>query len=329
MAALVYEGLMNPSAQATATISTGDGTLLSLNRHGRSDAGSAVILCHGFIQNARSWHVPSRSLIEALTSDGHAVYAVNLRGRDFGERAVAARLTHDLKDLVDEDGVAIVDAVAARHRRIAWVGHSMGGLIGASLPADTAQKLRALSVIGTPLTPGRARLRRRRLMRAMILFGRTMGNRGVPFDGRRYGLGFLAGQRLMDHPISAYTPLPLWRPGSLSAADLQHTLTTAFDTDSHHVFADLIDMIVSGGARAGRLPLRERLALSTAPLLAIGGTSDALAPADTVEALMRQTSSSSKRFIAVDAGHIDLLIGEAAPTTVWTPLRDFLRTQLR
>ena len=320
---------MNPASQATATITTADGTLMSLIRHGDASAPSAVILCHGFIQNARAWSVPSRSLIDALVSDGHAVYAINLRGRDFGERAVRAKVDHDLKVTVDEDGVAAVTAVTARHKNVAWVGHSMGGLIGATLPGDTARRLRAVVTVGTPLTPGRPALRKRAVILALSAFGRRLGKRGIPFDGRRYGQGLLVGQRFMDHPVSTYTPLPLWRPGSFADADLRHTLTHAFDNDSHHVFADLVDMLASGGARAGRLPVRERLQLVTAPMLAIGGTFDTLAPADTVEALLLQTSSSSKQFVQVDAGHIDLIIGAAAPSAVWAPMRVFLTQHLR
>jgi len=320
---------MNPASQATATITTADGTLMSLIRHGDASASSAVILCHGFIQNARAWSVPSRSLIDALVSDGHAVYAINLRGRDFGERKARARIDHDLKVTVDEDAVAAVDAVAARHKHVAWVGHSMGGLIGATLPVDTARRLRAVVAVGTPLTPGRPRLRNRAVVTALTAFGRRLGKRGIPFDGRRYGQGFLVGQRLLDHPASTYTPLPLWRPGSFADADLRHTLTHAFDNDSHHVLADLVDMMASGGARAGRLPVRERLQLVTAPMLAIGGTDDTLAPADTVAALLQQTSAPSKQFVKVDAGHIDLIIGAAAPSAVWAPTRAFLTQHLR
>ena len=319
---------MNPASRATATISTGDGTLLSLTRHGDAGASAAVILCHGFIQNARAWSVPSRSLIEALCAEGHAVYAVNLRGRDLGERGLRGKVHHDLKDTVDEDAVAIVAAVAARHHKVAWVGHSMGGLIGATLPNDTARRLRAVAVIGTPLIPGRKQLRQRAVVTALTAFGRAMGKRGVPFDGQRYGLSFVVGRRFFEHPLAKYTPLPLWMPGSFSDADLRHTLTHAFDTDSHHVFADLLDMIGTAGARAGRLPVRERLQLLTAPMLAIGGTNDALAPADTVEALLQQTASRAKRFIEVKAGHIDMIVGAAAPTTVWAPLRAFLSEHL-
>ncbi|HEY1097534.1 MAG TPA: alpha/beta fold hydrolase, partial [Myxococcota bacterium] len=269
---------MNPAAQATSTITAADGTLLSLIRHGTADAKSAVVLAHGFIQNARAFSVPSRSLVDALVADGHAVYAINLRGRGLGDPAT--RVSHDLKDTVDNEGVAVVDAVAARHKHVGWVGHSMGGIIGATLPVDSARRLKALVTIGAPLTPGRAPLRRRAVVSALSTLGRTLGARGVPFDGRRYALGFLVGRRFMEHPLSTYAPVPLWKPGSLSDADLRHTLVTAFDTDSHHVLADLADMIGSQGARAGRLPVRERLQASLAPLLAIAGRDDALAPVD-------------------------------------------------
>lgn len=319
---------MIPMSQATTTLTADDGTLLSLTRHGNGDAPSAVLLCHGFIQNSRAWNVPSRSFIDALVEDGHAVYAVNLRGRTLG--AAPGPLSHDLKDTVDNDAVALVDAVRGRHARLAWVGHSMGGLIGSTLNVDTARHLNAVVAIGTPLVPGRSPLHHRPITFPLMQFGRSMGRRKIAFDGAAYAKSFVVGRQLMDHPLPAtLAPLPLWHAGAFSNdADLRYTLENAFDADSHHVFADLVDMIASKGARAGRLPVRERLQLVTAPMLAIGGRHDALAPAETVEALLAGTNSRAPKFVAVDAGHIDLLVGDAAPSTVWAPTRAFLREHL-
>jgi pimeloyl-ACP methyl ester carboxylesterase len=306
-------------APAVTTIFCEDRTPLSLCRYGDDDARAAVILLHGFIQNAAAWSVPSRSLVHTLVDAGYAVYPFNLRGRDGGV------VRHDLLTAVDEDAAAVVHAVADRHERVAFVGHSMGGLIGASLPPRAAQKLAAVAVLGSPLFPGRPILHRRPVTTSLWTFGRGMGFSGRAFDGPRYARAFVAGRKLLDGAMSRALPLPLWRPGSFADDnDLRHTLENAFAFDSHHVLADLIDMVRTSGVSAGRLPIARRLQEMTAPLLAIAGDVDALAPPDSVRALVQRTASRDKRFLEVSAGHIDLVVGDSAPSLVWGPLTSFL-----
>ena len=307
------------------TIACRDGTTLPLWRVGSRRASRAIILCHGFVQNAQAWSVPSRSLSTYLHSnnDDVAVYLMEVRGR----RSATAH--HDLLTTVDQDAVAVVDAVAARHARVAWVGHSMGGLIGAALPPPAADRLAALCVLGSPLLPGRTALHGRAVISSLLRFGRAMGARGYAFDGARYARGFVVGRRLLDTPVATLTPLPLWRPGSfVDDADLHHTLAHAFANDSHDVFADLIDLVRTNGVHAGRLPMTARLQGLRAPLLAIAGTVDALAPPDSVHALYARAGSANKTFLEVNAGHIDLVVGDDAPRTVWGPLREFLDEHL-
>ena len=328
------------------TIACRDGTTLPLWRVGSRRASRAIILCHGFVQNAHAWSVPSRSLSTYLHSGGRdpgarsavepgghrhhddaddnvAVYLMEVRGR----RSATAH--HDLLTTVDQDAVAVVDAVAARHARVAWVGHSMGGLIGAALPPPAADRLAALCVLGSPLLPGRTALHGRAVISSLLRFGRAMGARGSAFDGARYARGFVVGRRLLDTPVATLTPLPLWRPGSfVDDADLHHTLAHAFANDSHDVFADLIDLVRTNGVHAGRLPMTARLQGLRAPLLAIAGTVDALAPPDSVHALYARAGSANKTFLEVNAGHIDLVVGDDAPRTVWGPLREFLDEHL-
>ncbi len=325
------------------TIACRDGTALPLWRVGSRHASRAIILCHGFVQNAHAWSVPSRSLSTFLHTDGKdvgavagttandanaddddlAVYLMELRGR----RSRTAH--HDLLTTIDEDAAAVVEAVAARHARVGWVGHSMGGLIGAALPAHVAARLSAVAVLGSPLFPGRTFLHRRAVISTLVRFGRSMGALGRAFDGAGYARGFVAGRRVLDTRAGAITPLPLWRPGSFGDdADLRHTLGHAFASDSHDVFADLIDLVRTNGVHAGRLPMTARLQGLRAPLLAIAGTVDALAPPDAVHALFARAGSPDKAFLEVNAGHIDLVIGDDAPRTVWGPLREFLAQHL-
>jgi len=313
--------LMPTMSPSVTTVACPDGTILSLPRYGRSDADVGVILCHGFIQNSAAFAVPSRSLVEFLVEAGFAVYPIDLRGR------ANARVTHDLLQTIDHDARAIVTAVRARHRRVAWVGHSMGGLIGAALTDGGAD---ALVVIGSPLMPGRSVLHQASSLRTVIAYGRARGARGQPFPGKQYAQGFVRGRRVLDGRAGAFTPLPLWRPGSYARdEDLRFTLENAFANDSHNVMADLVELVVTRGERGGRVMLNGRLAVQSAPTLAIVGTDDALAPPDTARALLDRIAARHRALREVRAGHIDLLTGDAAPVAVWRPLSAFIDEHLR
>jgi pimeloyl-ACP methyl ester carboxylesterase len=312
------------------TVACGDGTVLPLHRFDGGDGARAVVLCHGFIQNASAWSVPRHSFIDFLVDAGVTVYTIELRGRSHRSHA-----PHDLLATVEHDAATVVAAVRARgHRQVAWVGHSMGGLIGCALggldPAtdDAAlpdHHLDAVVAIGSPLLPGRSFLHHRVVIGGIVGFGRAMGRLGLPFEGARYAKGFVRARRILDTPLAYATPLPLWKPGAFADdRDLLHTLSSSFASDSHDVLADLVDLVDTVGQRAGRLSMNDHLARLRAPLLAIAGTFDALAPPDSVHALYARARSPLKRFLEVDAGHIDLVVGDRAPALVWRPIVRFL-----
>ena len=89
---------------------------------------------------------------------------------------------------------------------------------------------------------------------------------------------------------------------------------------------DLVDTV---GQRAGRLSMNAHLARLRAPLLTIAGSVDALAPPDSVHALYARAASPTKQFLEVDAGHIDLVVGDRAPALVWRPITRFLDDALQ
>jgi alpha-beta hydrolase superfamily lysophospholipase len=128
-------GVSSPvSGPVVTTVACGDGTVLPLHRFGDVAGARAVVLCHGFIQNASAWSVPRHSFIDFLVDAGFTVYTVELRGR--GHKSVAP---HDLLATVEHDAAAVVAAIRARgHRQVAWVGHSMGGLNGCALEIGRA-----------------------------------------------------------------------------------------------------------------------------------------------------------------------------------------------
>ena len=310
---------MGAAPSAVRSVPTSDGSATVITSYGDPKASSGVVLCHGFIQNASAWAVPSRSLIEALVDDGHAVHALALRGRE------GLRSQHDLLDYVDEDVPTVLRLLAEQHHQLSWVGHSMGGLIGVGLDAPVRDLLRRVVVLGAPLIPGRRILRQAGLARPFRSLGRLLGARGRPFAGGAYGRGFVRTRAILERFPG--WPFHLWRPGSFADdADLQAILANGFADDSYAVLADLADLIITNGTRAGRLPMTARLRGMSAPLLAIAGADDALAPPASVEALLKRCGSQQKQWLVVDAGHIDLIVGDIAPEQVWRPIRSFLAT---
>lgn len=306
-----------------------DGTSLHVERSWNDDvdaaSADAVVLCHGFVQNRRSFESPRRSLLATLRAAGAVVWVIELRGRD------GRRPSHGLHEYADLDAPAVIAAARARHARVAWIGHSMGGLVGALTPE--AASLAALVTLGSPLFPGPPRLHA--LGRGLIGPARAAHRRGIPFAGTRWGALLWHMRRALDvERLPA--PVRLWAPGELDEEALAAMLRGSFADDSHAVFADLLELLATDAQRAGQIPVAERLARLRTPLLAVAGGSDDLAPPAGTRPLFERAGSRDKHWLEIgrgtskaSLGHIDLVVGDRAPALVWQPTLAFLRRHLR
>lgn len=314
-------------------IRTDDGHVVDAWRSWRVDRGGdverrgAVVLCHGFVQNRGAFEGRTVSMVRHLRDEGWAVWSVEMRGR-----ACADRAAHCFAEYVEHDAPAVIREVAGLHPRVAWIGHSMGGLIGVALDEPARAALAAVVAIGAPLLPAHHELLRpERLVRLALPLTRRVAASGRPFKGRRYGKALYALSRLLDHPAASF-PLQVWAPGSMDREDLFHALTETFCDDSFGAFNDLVDLALTRGERAGRVPVGERLRSLTTPLLVVGADRDGLAPLGATRPLYERAGSACKEFVEVSArttgapvGHVDLLIGRRAPTIVWPHVDAFLR----
>ncbi len=313
------------SAPQLLSVRTRDGTMLDVDHHpapkSAPRAGErAVILCHGIIQNRKAFEVPSFSVPQLLNAAGCDVYSVDMRGRDGGTRSGSGS-RHDFASYVDEDAVAIVEFAGDRHDQVFWVGHSMGGLIGVTMPTPRVSGVVALA---SPLLPGTQALRALSVDKRLMQLSRFTANRGVAFPGKAYSKAFVLLRRALDRGLVPF-PLPLWRPGSFADdVDLAYALEEGFADDGHRVLADLCELGVSNGVTAGRVAFSDRLRAFSQPLLCIAGSVDALAPPDSVHALFSRAGSVDKEFVEVDAGHIDVVLGVVARSVVWPTVIGFL-----
>ena len=114
------------SSDATsASVVSWDGLRLRYDRHGEP-AGAATIFAHGFGQTRHAWTATASALAAA---GGHAITA---DGRGHGDSGWASGGRY-----VFEDFIADVPVLAAAGgNRPAWVGASMGGLLGMVAEAE-------------------------------------------------------------------------------------------------------------------------------------------------------------------------------------------------
>jgi pimeloyl-ACP methyl ester carboxylesterase len=324
-------------------VEASDGAVLDVHRTVNDDVADespAVIVCHGFVQNRLAFESETRSMLAHLRDAGFVVYVVELRGREapvvrFGTalvrpRTSAAALTaHGLHEYSDVDAAAVVDAVRARgHHRIGWIGHSMGGLVGALLPPRQRDLVDAVATIGAPLFAGPASLHKIVPGEAAVKAARAAHARGFVFEGRRWSGILFAMRRLLDVPAFP-APLRIWAPGSLDKQELAFTLKRSFADDSWAVFADMIELVVTDGERAGQIAAGRRLRDFDRPLLVVAGEADDLAPPLGARPLFSRAGSRDKQYLLTSAGHIDLLLGDNAPHDVWDPIVRFLQRSLR
>lgn len=287
----------------------------------------AVLVCPGFIQNRKAFELPGRSFLDHLVDAGFEVYALELvkHVRHEGE---------GLAHYADRAAASALEHVLSRHPSAAWLGHSMGGLIGAGLPPHLSARLAAMVSIGAPLKPGLGIAAARGIEELFARVGGTLGKRGLDFRGTRVAALFSAGMPILDHPLARY-PLQVWAPRHLTPEELRWSLENSFIEDSWGALSDMMELAMTDGERAGWLRLGERLRALRPPLLVIAADRDGLAPQRATRPLFERAGSPDKRWLEVGRattgvpfGHIDLLVGRHAPAHVWRPTVEFLREHL-
>jgi pimeloyl-ACP methyl ester carboxylesterase len=294
---------------------------------GGPDKLDAIVLCPGLIQNRYSFEAPTRSLPAYLMERRQCVYVVEPHGR----HADAGGPRDDsFIDVVEHDVAPQLEDLLRRHPKVAWLGHSLGGLIGLALPPAVSQRLSAMITVGTPLLPAVGVLGRRPVNKLAVAVSRQLHRRELPLSGRFFGGAFRAFKPLMNTRGMRY-PLQIYAPGSMHPLDLDFFLKHSWAQDSFGLVGDLLELLVNDGTTAGGLPVGEHLRELQTPLLVLGGDLDGLAPPPAVEALYERAGSAEKRLRIFNRkdddcafGHMDLLIGKAAPRVVWPAIAAFL-----
>jgi pimeloyl-ACP methyl ester carboxylesterase len=315
-------------------VETNDGVRVALARLRPAPdgpAGGAPVLCvHGVACNGRTFDFgPGRSLGRTLAAAGFDVYLLDLRGAGASDRP--RRWAFGFFDYVERDVPAVLAAIKARTgaRRVLWVGHSMGGLIGfehlAAVDGRGAADLAALVAIGSPLNLVGTRADLRALARLMPLVRALTPVVPLGFVTRL--LSPWAG-RLRTYPETLFV-----NPAQTPGAVLRHFMVEVVHDVSRRVLDELVARLLRDRSATGRPmeAVREGLARSPVPTLVLAGAADHIAPLAACDlGAQRRACDHTWLELSVQAGapfdfgHLDLVVGDAAPTHVYAPVVSFL-----
>lgn len=287
-------------------------------------SGQAVMLVHGMSANHYNWdYRPEVSLAWWLQQRGWDVWIPGLRG-DEGTTAPSKKAgrnwifdDHALLDLP-----AALDVIREHtgQQQVVWIGHSMGGMLLYAALSAYPERIRAGVAIASPgqftvLPP------LKKLLRG-----------GGPALGRHGRVPVETFMRLMS-PLGRMAP----GMGKISLrANMDPGLVRGL---SGHALSDLpraMTQEVVTWLRAGTLTRADgatpwiRAESPAVPVLLLAGSADWIAPAADVVAVCGTLPDCESRVLGPDGGqphdygHVDLVLGRDAETTVYPIVEDWL-----
>lgn len=291
-----------------------------------------VVLCHGLGNN----HVimefrAEQSLARFLSAAGFEVYSLDLRGAGDTRPPDEGPSEATIDDHAQVDVPALVEAVCkhAGVEQVAWVGHSLGGVVGLIAASTTLRdRFAAIATIGTPVffkVPAEARLLIK-LARWISVWGRF--DTGVmrylaPFGGR------FAAPEITQRTINLRNMDPL---------QLRYLMANAFAPLWRGVLGQLDDWIEHDVFRSadGKVDYREAVAQLKQPMLVIGGTVDQLTPPDVTRQYYELLTSPRRELVifgqsyghSAEYGHGDLMVGKNVHRELYPVVAEFLAKAL-
>jgi predicted alpha/beta hydrolase len=311
---------------------TPDGWRLALHRYRARPGGSGmpVLLCAGYGCNRHFVDSDEPySLARFLARQGFDVWPVELRGRGLSQPTRACRRpgAWTFDDLARIDvPTALAYVAEATGRRVAWVGHSMGGLV-------------LYACLGT-----------RPDVASLVAAGVTVAS-PVRFPGTNRSLAARFGEALLNVPLGDVVPQrlvigALWHlvgpsqlaigmnPANVDRHIVGRTLRRAMSDVSRHKLKQLARWALEGEFLSVDRTTDYRAALAnvTTPLLIAAGSADRIATPEAVRLALEYLPSGVADYAefgrahgaGVDFGHVDLILGRAAPAKVFPVLGRWL-----
>jgi predicted alpha/beta hydrolase len=326
---------VNQKARAYG-VPTPDGWMLALHRYQpAAPASGAVLLCSGYSCNRHFIDFDERhSLARFLARRGFDAWVVELRGRGMSRPCAGNsrpwRWTFD--DLAQTDVPCAIRFVQKQvgHRRLCWVGHSMGAMVQYAHLGTAARDEwpAAIVTLASPVVfPAAASALLQRIGNALL---------ALPFFDlvpQRAALGVLW------HLVGRTRALEIgMNPQNIDRRVVGTALRRAIGNPSRLKLQQLARWSADGAftSHDRAIDYRERLCDVDIPALVVAGGMDRLAPPECVAPAYEQFANSGKRFIVLDRahgfgndyGHVDIVLGRNAPDEVFPLLADWIAATL-
>lgn len=313
-------------------VPTTDGWALALHRYHVPAAGApAVILCAGYGCNRHFIDFDERySLARYLARRGFDAWVVELRGRGMSHplRGCQHPKSWTFDDLVRIDVPAAVQFVQQRvgHRRLCWIGHSMGGMViyaYLGLARDEGLLAAAVTLAAPVSFPPMASQLTRQLGELLL---------ALPFPERipqRAVLGVLW------HLVGRTRALDIgMNPNNVDRALVGVALRRSICNVPRAKLRQLSAWALRGAFAScdGTIDYRQNLRHVHTPVLAVAGACDRLAPPENVGIAHDLLASARKRLVVLgraqhfstDYGHVDSVFGRQAPDEVYPQIADWV-----
>lgn len=297
---------------------TRDGWSLGLGRHRPVGKGRRppVLFVHGIAMNRQAFDfaVDGYSMARYVANAGFDAFTLDLRGHGRSRRGPTRFWTLD--DYLEEDLPAALDLVAERTGEpdVVLVGHSQGALLSLVAASIYPERVRAVVALAPPFRyDRRGRLKNLLSLRhyPMATHFRTFMQMLAPFvGGWKPKLALLSvNMENVDRPV-------MCRLMTNGLEDLQRGVV-----DQFAAFAEK-DLLLSTD---GKLDWRALLKKARQPALFVSAPRDGLAPPEAVEAGFDLWGGPKRYHSSRHVyGHVDLLIGRGAPSTIFPLVKEFL-----
>ncbi len=319
----VVEAVACPGATDQKLL-TADGATVALHHH--PGQGPAVLLVHGIASNHRFWDLDAdHSLAVWLAERGFDPWLLDLRGHGnarmgLDQHPQVSGWTVDDYGLFDVPAAVTRVQAITRQRRVAYVGHSMGGMVGAIYAASGgARDLASLVLVASPgAFSGDDDLIR------MAKAGFDVGGTALLW----FETGVAAEAAAALGPLTpGQLQYRVYNPDNLdddTEAALLRTVVSPISRDEMQHFSRMMKHGRFESADGERDWLQAFGEVET-PTLGIAGGADQIGRPAWVRTLAEATGGPSAFVEVPGYGHVDLGLGEAADEDVFPRILDWLQ----
>jgi pimeloyl-ACP methyl ester carboxylesterase len=312
-----------------------DGWALALHRYRPAVRRyhEPLLLCHGLGANRYNFDLDGRaSLARHLSERGFDVWVLELRGAGLSDGAAwftGRRWRWDFDTHLAQDIPAALGLVrqVTGVRRVFWLGHSMGGMLGYGLlPGAGPDELAGLVAVASP-----GRLDRSALLQPAWLARLASVLPSVPLGP----LGRFFSPLLGQPP--AFIARPFYHPGGMEPRLVRRALCNLNESPCSALVRQFLGWGESGRftSRDGARDYLAELAHARAPVLLLAAHRDQLAPPDSVIPVYEALGSPDRqiRIFGLDAGddrdfgHGDLVLGRHAAELVYPEISEWLEAR--